>query len=184
MENREDSNAANQAMVEDEEERIRRVIEQIEEVRQCISLAFADTQYPGDAAIMETYNRNGRGLFFFGERWQDMPVPTIRGNDETLVRFGPDAFRYYLPAFMIVSLDEPTMEFIAPIFVPPFHPKSYWTWEEFAERFEGMTPDQSKSLFRYVKFVAEACDEGAFVEMFNEAVATFWENPYFSNHIR
>src|SRR5690242_19322323 len=68
--------------------------------------AFRDTEPPGaDAISVPTYDDEGTQNHFSGTRWQDHSVRTLENYTFSLECFTPQAFAYYLPAFMLVALE-------------------------------------------------------------------------------
>ncbi|EEF63272.1 DUF6714 family protein [Pedosphaera parvula] len=78
-------------------------------LKQSIEEAFADVTYPGDNNITRCpYNcRECRRIaeYFRGKQWTGYPVEELRNNNAALSLFTPQAFHYFLPAFMLASID-------------------------------------------------------------------------------
>ena len=85
------------------------------DVRTLILEAWSDAPYPGDDAI--AYDQSGRHLecalvagFFRGKRWKDVTLAALRsyrGDASACLAFmSPQAFRYYLPAYMLIAIDD------------------------------------------------------------------------------
>lgn len=73
---------------------------------------FAAIPYPGDHWIVWRCDCEGRGVgaFFKGRHWQSIDVKALRNGllcDEAmgLDCLTPGAFRYYLPAFLLISIE-------------------------------------------------------------------------------
>src|SRR5436190_2091938 len=84
------------------------------DLKALISDAWADVEYPGDSAI--AYDNTGHHLecnqiaeFFHQKHWQDICISVLRtyvGDESACLSFmSPEAFRYYLPAYMFVAID-------------------------------------------------------------------------------
>ena len=86
-------------------------------VRRRINAAFANTRYPGDDNI--GYDKTGEHLeckqvadHFRGTIWQAVDLAFLRKYGEradvsvALTFLSPEAFRYYLPAFLLVVTDQ------------------------------------------------------------------------------
>jgi len=105
-----------------------------EQLIERIASAFGDIPYLGDGNIAaETYDDEGTTEHFRGTRWQDHTVESLQ-NFTVLSFFTPEAFCYYLPAYMLAALQQPysgiadsLIEFLCP---PKNNPKrsSYWAW--------------------------------------------------------
>jgi hypothetical protein len=77
-----------------------RVVQKIQE-------AFATNQYPGDdnlvedSSYWESINLSDQ---LKGKDWREISLETLKKNRFSLSLFTPEAFRYYLPAFIIASV--------------------------------------------------------------------------------
>ena len=81
----------------------------VDELRQrlgrLIEEAFADTPYPGDDCISKP-NEDGSDLVraFRGQSWRDLQLNIITNYHVDMALMTPEAFRYYLPAFMLAVI--------------------------------------------------------------------------------
>ena len=78
-----------------------------ESIKDQIREAFANVPYPGDDDLVghkceECKEVEAR---FKGQAWQELSSDTIDSYYFALSLFTPPAFRYYLPAFMIFTLE-------------------------------------------------------------------------------
>ena len=77
-------------------------------IKETIEKAFADVAYPGDHNITRCpYNCSEcRRVadYFKGKTWQGHQVEELRPQHVALALFTPEAFHYFLPAFMLVSI--------------------------------------------------------------------------------
>lgn len=67
-------------------------------------IAFADIQYPGDDRLVESsgyWELEKLAEQFRGKNWKEVPVTTINRYRFCLSFFTPEAFCYYLPAFIL-----------------------------------------------------------------------------------
>jgi hypothetical protein len=77
-------------------------------VREQIVEAFAATPRPCDDAIaVESYDDEGTAEYFHGRAWQGHPAERLRYFSSSMSFFTPEAFRYFLPAYMLAELDDP-----------------------------------------------------------------------------
>jgi hypothetical protein len=82
-------------------------------MRERIIQAFRNAPYPGDdhlirnpgAAQMDDYAQIIKHCT--GKSWMECDHEAIINNDVNLPFFSPEALAYYLPAFMLVALDDP-----------------------------------------------------------------------------
>lgn len=83
----------------------------IEHLKSLITDAFKDVPYPGDDRIAGC-SRIGCDdcdvipEHFKGTTWQEHNPPSLTGFDAAISFFYPEALRYYLPAFLIATLDD------------------------------------------------------------------------------
>lgn len=85
-----------------------------------IQQAFLAVPYPGDDNLVDhpAYPDVAEVRDEFrGQTWLDADVELLRRNVEALSFFTPEAFRYYLPAFLRAALLEPRRADIIPQFV-------------------------------------------------------------------
>lgn len=78
-------------------------------LKQTIEEAFADVPYPGDNNITRCpyHCSECRRIadYFKGKLWTGHTAEELREYHVALALFTPDALQYFLPAFMLVSLD-------------------------------------------------------------------------------
>lgn len=85
-----------------------------EDVRKLIEGAFADTPVPGQTLKdIIAPPRQGDGEerdiadYFRGTTWRGHSAKDLRAHSSALGYFTGEAFRYWLPAFMIAEIDDP-----------------------------------------------------------------------------
>ena len=78
-------------------------------LKQTIESVFTDVPYPGDGNITRCPYHCAECLavakFFKGRSWQGNTVEELREHHTALALFTPEAFHYFLPAFMLASID-------------------------------------------------------------------------------
>jgi hypothetical protein len=78
-------------------------------LKQTIAEVFANVPYPGDTNITRCpYNCSECrriATFFKGKGWTGWTLEELRNYHVALSLFTPEAFHYFLPAFMLVSMD-------------------------------------------------------------------------------
>ena len=86
----------------------------LEALKSLIKAAFEDAEYPGDehiAGCSRSLTPFGCGdcdpiaAHFKGTTWQEHDLQTLAGFDNAVILFHPEAYRYYLPAFMLADLE-------------------------------------------------------------------------------
>ena len=78
-------------------------------IRESIESAFADVPYPGDDNVTRCTHEDclecdAIAAYFRGTTWRDHTVEQLREHQSAITMFTPEAFRYFLPAFMLQSL--------------------------------------------------------------------------------
>src|SRR5690242_3388954 len=78
-------------------------------LKDTIEKAFAAVAYPGDNNITRCpYNCaecRRIGEYFKGRDWTGHKIEDLRKNNVALSLFTPEAFHYFLPLFMLASMD-------------------------------------------------------------------------------
>jgi hypothetical protein len=84
-----------------------RTAQDIVNIRETIEAAFANVPYPGDTNITPCRCRDCRAItaFFRGTRPGDHPLDSLQKHQMALSLFSAEALQYYLPAFLLRSLD-------------------------------------------------------------------------------
>lgn len=77
------------------------------DVREQILAAFAETPRPRMKGIsVETYDDEDTERFFKIKQWRSLRAKELREHSSALSFFTPEAFRYFLPAFMLAEIDD------------------------------------------------------------------------------
>jgi hypothetical protein len=162
-----------------------------------IRAAFAAVVHPGDDRLVDGQADWGPGTeparvaaAFRGQPdWRALAVDFLDGAPDglgsALSFFGDDAFRCYLPAYLLADLDG-VLQQADPVFhlthglddhgrgelvSPQRHGE--WTWfEQRQRRFAGFTPAQAAAIVAYLEVVAarSPCDRPAIAQ----ALASYW----------
>lgn len=72
-----------------------------------INDAFDVRGIPKGRISVETCDDEGTQDFFYGKAWNEPSIQELRRYESAMHFFTPDAFRYYLPAFMLAELHDP-----------------------------------------------------------------------------
>jgi hypothetical protein len=95
----------------------------------------------------------GATEYFSGKPWNILDVEMLRYHSIALYMFTPEAHRYYLPAFMIASLQHPREADVIPLNSLSHlsqYKEPYW-WE----RARALSPSQCAVVSDFVRAVAE-----------------------------
>ena len=119
-----------------------------------IEEAFASVSYPGDDNITRCpYNcsecRRIAG-FFKGKTWTGYAAEELRGYHVALTLFTPEAFHYFLPAFMLVSLGSYEKGDVLPDAIRFHFEYSQEAQGHFAVRMSKFSPAQRKAIIDYL----------------------------------
>jgi hypothetical protein len=84
-----------------------------------IETAFKNTPKPTG----ESCHKSSATNYFSGKSWKDLSTTELRQHSDALYDFEPEAFRYYLPAFLLADINDPIEadiigESIVSIFTP------------------------------------------------------------------
>mgnify|MGYP000409079592 CR=1 FL=1 len=71
-----------------------------------IESAFKNTPKPS-GVLSHNSNDNGRAKYFSGSSWNEHKATDLRLHFDAFYEFEPEAFRYYLPAFMLADISDP-----------------------------------------------------------------------------
>src|SRR5258706_231926 len=80
-----------------------------EQLAEIVQKAFASSKYPGDDRLV--YDNSGAHLecnqvadAFRGRHWSDLPMSFLRSNADSIFFFTPEAYRFYLPAYLLAAI--------------------------------------------------------------------------------
>jgi hypothetical protein len=149
-----------------------RLIEQIER-------AFKDTVYPGDDRIVENPNDMESSRLrarFKGKHWTTVPLSTLIKDRSGLPLMTPEAFRFFLPAYMHASVVYPDAVDVIPENVvfhltPPAERSANAEW--FRERIRGFSPEQMETIRSFIRYWLASLEPDALIDS-DERVRHFW----------
>lgn len=130
--------------------------------------AFKDSQYPGDdylATITEGGDNDeplGVKAAFKGKHWHEATLSTLNIEKSALSFFTPAAFRFYLPAYLIVVLEQweqagILVEFVLYSLMPKDDDEILKPW--FYERIDGFTNLQVQVIRKFLDVYATLSDD-------------------------
>lgn len=137
-----------------------------------IERAFEVGPPPPEPLVEAEYlNPNAQGdegatEFFSGKPWKGLDVRLLRYHEAAMWMFTPRAHQYYLPAFMVASLEEPREADVIPDNIIR-HLASYedpFWWD----RIRVLTPAQCDVIAAFIRAVA---DEGHEPSQIAQAIA-------------
>jgi hypothetical protein len=131
------------------------------ELAERVERAFADVRYPGDDRIVEE-PASAEALELMGKfrqrHWSLVPLPVIIEERASLPFFTPEAFHFFVPAFLHAALIYPAetdtlTENLFHVLTPPERPEAM---ERFSARLARFTQPQREVLRRFVLSFADA----------------------------
>ena len=165
-------------------------------VKQQIHDAFGDVKYPGDWCLRGSNEGDEPYLLeneFKGKTdWKTLDAKFIDqapdGYGSALSFFSDEAFRFYLPAYLIADIDD-LLEQSDPVFhlchgldgqskSERVNPQRYGdrTWfDEATHRFSMFSPVQCAAIGAYLRLKRDAGMDFE-AESINQALATFWDS--------
>lgn len=85
-----------------------------------IEEAWRGVPYPGDDKIFtpDSYDDEDITNYFRGTTWRGHDVVKLRGHRSAFTFFAPEAFHYWLPAFLIAAIENPAEADVIVDFIP------------------------------------------------------------------
>jgi hypothetical protein len=127
-------------------------------VRQTIEAAFESVGYPGDVNIIVCKCPICRQIIdrFRGATWREHTLETLRKHQLAISLFTPEAFQYFLPAFMINTLGAWTDTCLIPFLITkqflPLRPEEPPARQQYhARRIEIFSRPQRSAIIAYLR---------------------------------
>jgi hypothetical protein len=123
-------------------------------VREKVATAFDVGSYPGDDHLVRGVDRESLEVAaaFRGKEWQHLGTSFVRENKEALPLLSEDAFRYYIPAYLVACLDDRSgidVAWDSVIFLlTPGKTPDAW----FLARARGFSPSQVEAIVCFLEF--------------------------------
>ena len=155
--------------------------------------AFCDVEYPGDWCLKGSYEGEEPYLLeneFKGKStWQTLDAAFLDqapdGYGSALSFFSDEAFRFYLPAYLIADLDQ-KLRMVDPVFhlcfglddvhgCQPINPRRYGdrTWfTEKQHKFAMFSPSQAGAIVAYLNY--KATQDEFQRPMIEQALQNYW----------
>ena len=119
--------------------------------------AWRDVPYPGDGKIFtpESYDDEDIVNYFGGTTWRGHNPADLRAHSSAFTFFTPEAFHYWLPAFMIAAIQDPAEADVIVDYIP-----WYLTDRDVSKRWPLFSPAQRQALGGYLRFQIEHFEGG------------------------
>ncbi|MGD1083699.1 MAG: DUF6714 family protein [Verrucomicrobiota bacterium] len=128
------------------------------EIIQLIEDAWRDVPYPGDDKIFtpDSYDDEDIVNYFGGTTWRGHSPADLRAHSSAFTFFAPEAFHYWLPAFLIAAIQSPEeadviLDYIAWSLGNRYAP----------ERWSLFSPVQRRAVAGYFRFQIERFGDAA-----------------------
>jgi|SRR5579883_867570 len=123
-------------------------------LKKTIEDAFADVPYPGDENITRCpYNCSECrriALFFKGKPSTGYSAEELRGYHVALSLFTPEAFHFFLPGFMLASMDSYEKGDVIPDAIRFHFESSHEMRDYFNVRMSKLTSEQREAIIEYL----------------------------------
>ena len=128
------------------------------EVIHLIEEAWRDVSYPGDARIFtpDSYDDEGIINYFGGTTWRGHTPTNLRAHSSAFTFFTPEAFHYWLPAFMIAAIQSPEEADVICDYIPRSVADKYAS-----QRWRLFSPAQRQAVAAYLRFQIETFTDRA-----------------------
>ena len=131
-------------------------------VREIIEIAFANIQFPGDENLLhpacqdstEIESLKGHNWRY----WQDIPGNVIDYHYDSLPFLSPEAFQFFLPAYMTYGLENinsNVLIFTIYSLIAPSNSNDPEMMELFLSWVTQLTPEQKDSIFFFLNYIQQ-----------------------------
>jgi len=126
-------------------------------LKETIKTAFADVPYPGDRNITRCPYHckpcEEISDYFKGKGWEGHSVEDLRDHHTALSLFTPEAFHYFLPAFMLASVESYDNMDILPDSIRFHFEFSLEHRDHFLVRLTKFSEEQRKVIIEFLRFM-------------------------------
>jgi Family of unknown function (DUF6714) len=126
-----------------------------------IQAAFETEPYPGDDRLVNSrggyhLEANQIAAAFQGKHWRQLDLRFLFPQRQSLYFFTPEAFRFFLPAYLLASLGGKRVatdvrETVLFSLMPPKKGSKEWDW--FAARIEPLSSEQKMAITEFLKYL-------------------------------
>ncbi|MDA1273064.1 MAG: hypothetical protein O2960_03280 [Verrucomicrobia bacterium] len=131
-------------------------------VKRKILAAFGGAPYPGEDNLVADQSGfdpecTEVASAFGGQKWQDVSIDLVRRFKEALPLFTPEAFAYYLPAYMVACADDyrgvdVAVDSVIFNLTPP-EPRSGWQWDFFLARAGRFAVAEADAIVSFLELI-------------------------------
>ncbi len=124
-------------------------------LKEKIQTAFSEVAYPGDENIThcpyKCFECTAVTAFFKGKKWQEISTADARHYHGALNVFTPEAFQFFLPAFMLASVESYDRQDIIPDSIRVQFEFILEHKDYFAQKISNFTPLQKKTITEFLR---------------------------------
>ncbi len=150
------------------------------EVKKEIEDAFKNVKYPGDEHLLHPQSYEESEVEDFKGKhwksWKDLSREIINSNYSTLSFLSPEAYPFFLPAYMIHGLENPDSNVLmfTVYNLTASAPSEPRLREYFLSRVAKFTSEQKKAITSFLKCVEEQYEEYSLGDA-DEALQSYWK---------
>ena len=164
-----------------------------DELKEIIRRTFADTQYPGDDALVRSRGDQPDAVvaLFRGKTdWRTLSADYVDRagavSPSALSFLSPDAFRFYLPAYLLADIDG-ALTFTEPDFFLYYgledttrdlraHTPTQTWWEAQQKQFAALTNKEAAVIVEYLRWKCDQTISEHDQRAIAEALRNYWES--------
>ena len=147
----------------------------IENLRTSIEEAFTNVEPPDSDKVIEHDCPECRAVrrVFRHELWRSLKSEKIDWGHDKLPLFTPHAFQYFLPAFMLYSLDDPSSTVCELLVYSLIVPKENDDWWQ--KRLDKFTRNQKAACGLFLRWIQHQPKYASDSDDIEEAMAQWWQ---------
>lgn len=156
--------------------------EKVKLVEENIRQAFKDSPYPGDSNLVNIqgrYDFERQEIFesFVGKHWEEVPLDTLKFHHEALCFFKPEAYRFYLPAYLLATAksyyqaDNIPNSVVYGLDVSDMPDNER---ERFMEIMSGFSDQQKKAILSFLRFLQQEYSPNFPGNELDSIIDNFW----------
>jgi len=155
-----------------------------QELVSIITEAFPVTPVPPADGLIEHYMGEEAARFLGGRQWCDVieDLWTVNRDGETLISLSPTAFSYYLPAYLLATLEHQGSEWFVGFLLSALYPPEWMgpaALEKWQRRMNMLNPLQRNAVRQVLEYLVDnpsvdGASEVQDVSQLRMALANYW----------
>ena len=151
-----------------------------DQLQKLIEAAFAETNYPGDTQLVDDNSGyhlecNEVAAAFRGKHWKEVPLETLRYHSAGIFFLTPEAYRFYLPAYLLAAVlhydqVDTLPDSVVFSLIPPSDARDV---EAYRQRVEGFTATQRQVIRCFLEFQKQHHSQDDALGDLDKALANF-----------